>query len=237
MAIHNEILLLDDPFTEEAILQVRTGKVKTVFGISLQSAIYKTARKQPVKVTKLGIEGDEQAFHLHGGPEKALMQYCAAHYETWKHELPQSEHLFTSGGFGENIVATKANERNICIGDVIAFGDEVIAQVTYPRAPCAKLNQRFEIKDMSRRAQALARTGWYYRILREGLIGAGDSMKLIERPHPEWSVARVMHYLYNEKSNIAAMQEIVKLQSLGKEIHDVFQKRLEKNEVRITKAD
>jgi ferredoxin-NADP reductase/MOSC domain-containing protein YiiM len=159
------------------------------------------------------------------------MQYCARHYEAWKWELPQSQHLFTLGGFGENLVAADANERNVCIGDVIGFGDEVIAQVTYPRAPCAKLNHRFEVKDMSRRAQTLARTGWYYRILQEGYLQAGDQMKLLKRPNPDWTVARVQHYLYIEKSNVAAMEEIVMLEGLGQEIRNLFQKRLDKNEV------
>jgi MOSC domain-containing protein YiiM len=136
-----------------------------VFGLSLQFTIYKTIRKEPIKVTKLGFEGDEHAFHSHGGAEKALMQYRARRYRTWKREFPQSDHLFTLGGFGENLVADNANEENIFISDGIAFGDEVIAQVTYPRAPCAKLNHRFENKDMSRRAQTMARTGWYYCVL------------------------------------------------------------------------
>jgi len=205
--------------------------VKSVFGISLRSAIYKTVRKYPIRVTKLGLDGDEHAYHSHGGPEKALMQYCSAHYNTWKQELPQSEHLFTIGGFGENLVSSTANERNVCIGDVFAFGDEVVAQITYPRAPCAKLNHRFEIKDMSRRAQTLARTGWYYRILQEGFLKSGDKMSLVHRPNPGWTVARVQHFLYIEKSDMAAMREIVALEGLGEEIRDLFQKRLDKNEV------
>jgi MOSC domain-containing protein YiiM/ferredoxin-NADP reductase len=231
MAVQDVIKTLEQPFSEDIILQVRTGKAKPVFGLTLQSAIYKTARKEPVKISKLGCEGDEHVFHAHGGPEKALMQYCTRHYDTWKKELPQSEHLFTIGGFGENLVAVSANERNVCIGDVMAFGDEVLAQVTYPRAPCAKLNHRFEIKDMSRRSQTLARTGWYYRILREGSIRAGDKMQLIQRPNPGWTVARVQHYLYVEKSNLAAMQEIVALEGLGKEVYNIFSKRLDKNEI------
>ncbi|OCL09788.1 putative vanillate O-demethylase oxidoreductase [Glonium stellatum] len=227
MAIY-DVSALQEPFQSEKLVQVRTGKIKTVFGLPVLSAIFKTPRKDPVKVSKLGCEDDEHAFESHGGPDQALLHYCSRHYDAWRTELPSSAHLFSVGGFGENIVSSCANEHNICIGDIIAIGDEVVVQVSHPRQPCFKLNHRFEVKDMSRRSQTLARTGWYYRVLKEGCIQPGDEIKLLQRINPKWTVSTVQRYLYSEINNIEAMKELVELESLGSQIRNIFRNRLNK---------
>lgn len=224
----NEVEILSQPFQAERLVQVRTGKTKPVFGLPVLSAIFKTPKKGLLKVTKLGLEGDQQAFEFHGGFDKALLQYCSRHYASWRVELPQSSHLFTTGGFGENLVGNIANERNVCIGDVISIGFEVVLQVSLPRQPCFKLNHRFEVKDMSRRSQTLARTGWYYRVLKEGYICEGDEIRLVERINPAWTVAKVQHYLYIEIDNEEVMKELVNIEGLGAESRTIFQNRLNK---------
>src|ERR1700753_1032132 len=90
---------LEQPWQGERLLQLRTGKIKPAFGID-RSAIFKNVRTGPVSVNSLGLEGDEHAFFLHGGPEKALLQYSSRHYSRWKQELAESSHLFAIGGFG-----------------------------------------------------------------------------------------------------------------------------------------
>lgn len=219
---------LSHPFQTDKLLQIRTGKVKTVFGGKEESAIYKIPTSAPIKVTTVGIENDEHSYKDHGGPDKALLHYCSRHYDSWKAEIPSSSHLFTPGGFGENVVSSSANERNICIGDIIAIGDEVVVQVSEPRAPCYKLNHRFEVKDMSKRSQTLARTGWMYRVLKEGHIQQGDEMNLIQRIHPKSTVAAVQHYLYIERNNVEMMQELVRVEEFGYVIKNLFVNRLNK---------
>ncbi|KEF53595.1 uncharacterized protein A1O9_10570 [Exophiala aquamarina CBS 119918] len=219
--------LLEQPWKSEKLVQLRTGKIKTVFGPDIRTAIYKSAHNEPISVTKLIIGADEHAFELGGGPDRVLLQYCSQHYDRWKMELPASEDLFAPGGFGENLVARYANERNICIGDVIQIGN-VLAQVTIPRQPCFKLNHRFQVKDMARRAQDSSRTGWFYRILEEGTIQTGDEMTLRERPNPDWTVARVQHHLYHDMRNEEAMKALVQIKELGAEIRNIFASRLRK---------
>jgi MOSC domain-containing protein YiiM/ferredoxin-NADP reductase len=217
------------PFETERLLQVRTGKIKPLYHLPVKSAIYKNPHARPVKVTKLGCEGDEHAYEFHGGPDKALLHYCARHYETWKAECPGSEKHFTVGGFGENLVSTSANEQNICIGDILTIGPEVTVQVSLPRQPCFKLNHRFEVKDMAWQSQMKSRTGWYYRVLKEGYISPGDEIKLVERLNPKWTVAAVQHYLYREMKNFEVMAELVSLPGLGGESLTIFENRLKKN--------
>ncbi|KAI1608281.1 putative vanillate O-demethylase oxidoreductase [Exophiala viscosa] len=221
------IKALEQRWQGEKLIQVRTGKIKPAFGMNEPSAIFKHVRAGPITVSSLGCEGDEHAYEFHGGPEKALLQYSSSHYSRWKKELPQSEDRFVVGGFGENLVATYANERNMCIGDVVQIGT-VIAQVCEPRQPCYKLNHRFQAKDISKRSQDLFRTGWFYRILKEGTIQAGDDMFLLERLNPEWTVARVQYYLYHDLRNEEAMRQLVEIKELGDEPRTIFANRLKK---------
>ncbi|KAF2836030.1 3-chlorobenzoate-3,4-dioxygenase reductase subunit [Patellaria atrata CBS 101060] len=232
MTVHTDASL-SVPWSRETLLEVRTGKVKKdVFDIKgLNSAIFKDPRKDPVRVTKLGCDGDQQAHKAHGGPDKALLLYCASLYDNWKEELPQCAEKFNIGGFGENLVVREANDRNLCIGDKIAIGDEVVIQVAQPRAPCAKLNHRFGHAGMSRLSQTLGRTGIYMRVLVEGEIKAGDTMELLERRNPTWTIHRVQQYLWTEMSNPSAMKELIQLESLSSETKKIFQKRLDKGKV------
>ncbi|RJE24353.1 MOSC domain protein [Aspergillus sclerotialis] len=220
---------LEKPWQTDRVMQVRTGKAKPVFGRPIESAIFKTIREGPVPVSKLGCEGDEHVYEFHGGVDKALHQYCTRHYKVWKNELPDSSHLFRVGGFGENIVARNANERNTCIGDIVRIGSKVIAQVSLPRQPCYKLNHRFQEQNMSRYTQERFRTGWFYRVLQEGSIQAGDEIVLLERPNPDWTIARVQHYLYIEKDNFEVMKQVVEIKGLGNESRNIFINRLNKN--------
>ena len=217
-------------FQEDELVQVRTGKVKSLHDLPIQSGIYKDLRRGPVKVSTLGCEGDEHAFRP-GDVDKALMHYCSQHYPLWRSELAQRAHHFTPGSFGENLVSSSANERNICIGDIIRIGEEVLLQVSEPRGPCFKLNHRFEVKNMSRLSQDLGRTGWYYRVIRGGVIQQGDRIVLLERSHPKWTIANVQKYLYRDTRNIEAMQELVEVEPLGKDTRMIFSNRLKKNAV------
>lgn len=216
------------PFDPFPLRQIRAGKIKkSLAGGRIESAIFKTAIPGAVKITKDGIVTDERSYEPHRHRDNALLHYNATHYEQWAQEIPASEHFFKSGGFGENMCDGEVSEKNICIGDRIAIG-EVIAEVTQPRSPCYKLNHRFEVRDMSKRTQTLLRTGWLYRIIKPGTIKAGDMVRLLERPHPEWSVVRVMYYLFLETSNTEMMEEIAQLPELGEDIKEKFKARLAK---------
>jgi MOSC domain-containing protein YiiM/ferredoxin-NADP reductase len=211
------------PFAPFPLRQLRSGKVKK-FG-PFQSAIAKQLLTGPVEIVINGIETDEHSYEGHGGPDKALLHYCSKHYEEWKKELPASSELFKPGGFGENLLSEEVDEKTLCIGDRIAIGD-IIVEVSEPRGPCAKLNHRFEVKDMAKRTQTLLRTGWLYRIIKPGIVQAGDMIRLLERPHPEWTVARVMYYLFIDTKDVEMMKQIVDIPLLGWEIKDKFRARL-----------
>ncbi|PVH98887.1 PK beta-barrel-protein domain-containing protein-like protein [Periconia macrospinosa] len=216
------------PFDPFPLIHLRSGKVKPAFKPGMESGIYKTAHTEPVKIDKNGIVGDEHAYEPHRHPDKAIHHYCSAHYAEWASEIPESAHLFKGGAFGENLFNSEVSEKTLCIGDKIALGDEVVLELTEPRSPCYKLNHRFEVKNMAVRVQTLLRCGWLYRVLVPGTVQPGAMIRLLERPCPEWTVARVMYYLFIERENLAINQQIVLLPALGEEIRQKFQKRIEK---------
>jgi len=211
------------PFAPFPLIQLRAGRVKK-FG-PFQSAISKAPLSGPIEITKDGITTDEHSFPGHISPDKALLHYCTNHYDEWKKELPASEPLFKPGGFGENLFNAEVDEKTICIGDRIAIG-EIIVEVSEPRGPCAKLNHRFEVKDMAKRTQTLLRTGWLYRIIKPGTVQAGDMIRLLERPYPQWTIARIMYYLFIDTKDVEMMKQIVDLPELGWDVKDKFRARL-----------
>lgn len=156
------------------------------------SAIVKHAVAGAIELTPLGLYGDAQADRInHGGPERALLHYCARHYADWAREFPQAAAAFTAPGFGENLSSAHMDEETVCIGDIYHLGTARV-QVSQPRSPCWKLDARFGITGLAQRVQDTQRCGWLYRVLEPGEIAAGDAIELLERPHADFSVAAVM---------------------------------------------
>lgn len=216
------------PPVKDVLLSVRTGKVRPFGGVKLRSAINKHMRQGRVEVTELGLVGDEQQYVLHGGVDKALHVYCESNYARWNDLVPNRNHLFVVGGFGENLSFSGLNEGNVCIGDKFRLGDEVVVQVSEPRQPCYKLNHRFEYKKMSRLVQDTGMAGWYFRVLKPGFIQEGDELVFIERMYPQWSLNRVQDFLYREVDNMVANAELGRMPELGGEISKLFRNRVEK---------
>jgi MOSC domain-containing protein YiiM len=135
------------------------------------------------------LAGNQQAdTKNHGGPDKAALCYAASHYPDWRAELNRPD--FPHGGFGENFTVAGLSEANVCIGDTYQIG-EVRAQVSQPRGPCWKIARRWRIEDLTARVLASGRTGWYLRVLTEGYVEAGQPFVMLDRPYPQWTIARV----------------------------------------------
>jgi MOSC domain-containing protein YiiM len=209
------------------LAEVRTGTAARLGATEVMSAIGKMPRTGKVAIGPVGLQGDVQVTPvIHGGPEKAVLHYGAHHYADWARELPERAHLMQPGGFGENLVSHGLDESNVCIGDSIRVGGAVL-QVAQPRQPCFKLSHRFREASMTQRAQETGRTGWFYRVLEPGEVEAGDTIEIIDRPQPEWTVRRVQHYLYVEPMDVAAARTLAGMAQLAEETRDVFRQRLD----------
>ncbi|KAI0861548.1 pyruvate kinase-like protein [Xylaria cubensis] len=217
------------PFEKDTILEIRTSKMKTMPGLTIQSGIDKQLRKGKVPVSFLGLDADEHDLTFHGGKDKAIHGYCSSHYPQWSQEFPGAEARFKPGGFGENFVTKQMNERNICIGDILSVGnDGVLLQISLPRQPCFKLNHRFQLKNFAPNTYKTSRTGWYYRVLREGTVQAGDEIRLVERKWPGWTIERVQEYLHRTPDNPEMNEELSQIVDMGDESRKAFETRVAK---------
>jgi MOSC domain-containing protein YiiM len=160
------------------------------------SAIAKEVVTGPVRIGVLGLLGDEQGDpRVHGGPDKAVHHYPFDHYAAWRADLGDHARLARPGAFGENLSTCGVTEENLCLGDRLRAGG-VVLEVSQPRQPCWKLADRFGLPHMPRLVQERLRTGWYYRVLEEGEVAAGDRLTLLERPFPDWSIRGLVELLY-----------------------------------------
>jgi MOSC domain-containing protein YiiM len=171
-----------------------------------RSGFYKAPVTGPVWLGETHLAGDGQAdLKNHGGPDKAVLVYAAAHYPAWCAELGYTD--MPPGGFGENFTVTGQTEADVCIGDIYQVG-EARVQVSQPRLPCWKIARRWQVSDLAARVQETGRTGWYLRVLATGLVAPGDPLVLLERPFPQWSIARANHVIHSRPADWAAMQEL-----------------------------
>ncbi|MGL5707381.1 MAG: MOSC domain-containing protein, partial [Aeromonas sp.] len=174
----------------------------------LVSAIDKQPISAPVRCTFAGLAGDVQCDpRHHGGPDRALHYYPAEHYgwwQTWQSALglPAPRTPWQPGAFGENLSGIGLGEVQACIGDVYRLGEALI-QISQPRSPCFKLNQRFGYGQMSQVMQLTGRCGWLLRVLEEGMIAPGAAMELVDRPYPDLTVKRTADILFNQVRNEA----------------------------------
>lgn len=172
------------------ILAILTGKAQPFRGAE-PSAIAKTPREGPVAVGPLGLEGDEQAdLAVHGGPDKALHHYAQDHYPFWRGVLGAHPLLDQPGAFGENVSTLGLTEREVCLGDRFRLGSALV-EVSQGRQPCWKQGHRLGNPGAVATIVAYRIPGWYYRVLEPGMVAAGDSIELIERPLPAWDIERV----------------------------------------------
>lgn len=148
-------------------------------GDAFYSGIYKSPVSGPVSVGFSGVIGDAQGdLKNHGGPDNAVYVYSADHYAAWRREEKRDD--LHPGFFGENLTVAALHEKDVRIGDLYRAG-HVLVEVTQPRLPCATLGLRFGDKDFPDRFQASLRTGMYLRVLKEGVVQAGDEFQR-ERP-------------------------------------------------------
>lgn len=176
---------------------IYAGRIQPHFAGDRDSAIDKQPLKA-VEVLQRGIHCDQQADTVnHGGPERALLHYCADHYAWWREQFPQQAEHFHPPGFGENLSSADMNETSVHVGDVYRIGSCTV-RVTQPRTPCWKLNVRFNLPDMARRVQENGRCGWFYRVLEPGLITTGDSIEALDRLPDSPSIAVTLQAVYQD---------------------------------------
>lgn len=193
------------------------------------SGIAKLPVSGPVTIRQFNIEGDEQAdLKHHGGPDKAVLAYPTEHYRFWADEFDSVD--WCPGCFGENLPLEGCTESDVCIGDVFEFGDARL-QVSQPRQPCWKLSRRWKIPKLAVRVQQTRRTGWYFRVLQQGVAEAGQLMRLIERPATRWTISVANEIMFAKPRDSVLDAELSRVDALSASWKETLSKRVNRTDV------
>jgi MOSC domain-containing protein YiiM len=194
-----------------SVRSVQVGRVAPLGPDGVMSGFVKLPVQGAVEVGLLGLAGDEQAdLEVHGGPDKAVYACSMGNYLAWKAAFPQYEALLVPGGLGENLTIDGLAEGEVCIGDHVRIGTTVL-QVSQPRQPCFKFALRFSNLAMPRAMVRNGMSGWYYRVLEPGSLAAGDEVRLLARPHQQWSIERTNRLIIQRHGTAAEKAEFSRL--------------------------
>jgi MOSC domain-containing protein YiiM len=210
------------------ILSVNVGLPREVTwqGKLVTTGIFKKPVKTPVMLRTLNLDGDGQAdLTVHGGVTKAVYAYPSEHYGYWRAELPGVD--LSWGMFGENFTTEGLLEEAVYIGDRFGISDAEV-MVTEPRMPCYKLGLKFGRADIIKRFLASRRTGFYFAVVREGRVGAGDTIELIGREQQEISVADITRLYAFEKDDLETLRRAVEVEALPENWKGYLRHQIEK---------
>jgi MOSC domain-containing protein YiiM len=178
----------------------------------------------PVRVGRTHLYGDGQADRRwHGGPEMAVLAYPAVHYLRWAEELSWPD--IPPGAFGENLTVSGTTEDEACLGDVWRAGGATL-QISEPRKPCKNISRFWKRQELLQLVVRSGRYGFYLRVLEEGTVAAGEEVRLVERPHPEWTVARAMQARMQAGERPAEADALLRVPALGKDWRDQVRLKL-----------
>jgi len=174
--------------------EVPSGRVRVL------TSIFKSPVNGRVAVVGNNLAGDQQSdLSVHGGPNKAVYAYPSEHYGFWRDQLPDIE--LTWGVFGENLTTEGLSEETVHVGDHLRVGSVELV-VTQPRLPCFKLGIRFNRAEMVKRFLASRRSGFYFAVVTEGELGAGDAIELLSRDPDAVTVRELVGMYVGEPTTI-----------------------------------
>ena len=182
-------------------------------GKTVWTGIFKEPVPGRVVLRRLNLDGDRQAdLTVHGGVDKAAYAYPVEHYDHWRRALGRE--LPSFGQFGENFTVSGMPESSTSIGDVYRIGTAVV-QVTQPRTPCFKLGIRMGDRRFLKPFLASGRTGFYLRVLEEGMVGAGDEIELVSADPAGLTVAELLRIAYEDADDLEGARRAANVRALS----------------------
>jgi ferredoxin-NADP reductase/MOSC domain-containing protein YiiM len=182
--------------TAGRLLSVNVGLPQDVawHGQTVHTAVWKRPVDGPRQVRRLNIDGDGQGdLAGHGGEHRAVFVYQIESYRYWQEQLDRDD--FVYGQFGENFTVSGLADDQVCIGDRYQVG-EALFEVTQPRVTCYRVGIRMNEPRMPSLLVSHHRPGFYFRVLREGAVQAGDEIVRVAQGPEAMSVAEVDGLLY-----------------------------------------
>jgi MOSC domain-containing protein YiiM len=193
-------------------------------GERIVTGIFKSPVTGPRRLSRLNVDGDAQAdLTVHGGIHKAVYGYPAEHYNYWRAVLPDTN--LTWGMFGENFTMEGLLEDQVYIGERFQIGTAEV-QITEPRLPCYKLGIRFGRADMVKRFLASRRTGFYFAVVKTGVVESGSMFERVHRPPHGVTIADLTRVLAFDQDDLDTLQQIVQIEELSDAWRNHFRQKL-----------
>jgi ferredoxin-NADP reductase/MOSC domain-containing protein YiiM len=211
------------------LLSVNVGLPRDVTwnGKTVRTSVWKSPVSGRRMVRKLDIDGDAQAdLAGHGGEQRAVFVYQMDSYHYWQSFLDRSD--FTFGQFGENFTVEGLLDSEVCVGDRYRIGDAIF-EVTQPRVTCYRVGIRMNEPRMPALLIAHHRPGFYFRVLQEGEVGAGDDIAKITDGPERMSVADVDALLYLPGPSREQLQRALRIPALSKGWQGSFRAMLQQD--------
>ena len=168
-----------------------------------QTGIFKIPTSNPVKITKLGLEGDVIISKKHhGGLDQAIYIYGGADYEWWSEELGKEIH---PGTFGDNLTISELESTQFNIGDALHIG-EIALQITAPRIPCGTFAARMDDPQWVKKFRHAERPGLYCRVIKEGVVKAGEIVSIEKYSGEILSILQMFRDYYDRNKSVETIQ-------------------------------
>jgi ferredoxin-NADP reductase/MOSC domain-containing protein YiiM len=196
-------------------------------GKTVRTAIWKSPVVGRRMVRKLDIDGDAQGdLAGHGGEQRAVFVYQMDSYHYWERFLGRDDFIF--GQFGENFTVDGLADSEVCIGDRYRIGDATF-EVTQPRVTCYRVGIRMNEPRMPALLVAHRRPGFYFRVLQEGEVGAGDDIVKITDGPERTSVAEIDALLYLPGHSREQLERALRIPALSKGWQGSFRAMLQQD--------
>lgn len=197
------------------LLSVNVGMPRDIEwrGRIVHTGIWKAAVSGRRGVDRLHVEGDGQGdTEGHGGEQRAVFVYQIESYDYWQKRLNRSD--FVPGQFGENFTIEGLPDDAVCIGDRYRIGTALF-EVTQPRVTCYRVGIRMNEPQMAAMLTSSGRPGFYFRVIEEGDVGAGDAIVAVARGPQGMTVAEVNALLYSSNHPREKLERVLQIAALS----------------------
>jgi ferredoxin-NADP reductase/MOSC domain-containing protein YiiM len=202
------------------LLSVNVGLPRDIEwkGRTVHTGIWKNPVQSRCRVSRLNLDGDGQGdLAGHGGEQRAVFVYQIESYRHWQEQLKRSDlgDPKSCGQFGENFTIEGLPDDTVCIGDRYRIGSALF-EVTQPRVTCYRVGIRTNEPRMPALLTSSGRPGFYFRVLDEGEVGAGDEIVKVGEAKERMTVAEVNALLYSPNHPHELLERALRIEALSK---------------------
>ncbi len=203
-----------------------TGGIQPLPTSGRPTGMFKSPVLSPIDLKEAGFVGDQQADRrVHGGPDKAVHLYPARHYARLASSFPEIAAALVPGALGENLSAADIDERDVRIGDIWQLGSARL-QVSQPRSPCWKIDERFACEGIAAMIARSHLTGWYLRVTQTGTVSPADRLVLLQPASGAPTLHDAMRLWAEHRPSIAALEALAQLPGMASDWREKIKQRL-----------